>query len=177
MWIDLLSGINIEWDLTNKYISLTSFTIISLNGNAFAHAEANQLNHDSIDLEMLVKEWEWCGMKCQFLPLKIENLNIKDKPIMLARTNDKDGGKEWENDIIPGIKALKEKVPNLNSYIHGHTVVKEETIRNIQLDDSQIKIVNCDLGATPFYRNLRFDSPYDPCVIPYLFEININWGA
>ena len=51
---------------------------------------------------------------------------------------------------------------------------KEETIRNLKLENSEIKIINCDLGATPFYRNLRFENPYDPTIIPYLYEIKMN---
>ena len=52
----------------------------------------------------------------------MEKLEIKDKPIMLARTNDKDGGENWKNDVSTGIIALNEYFNDLKSYIHGHTL-------------------------------------------------------
>ena len=96
---------------------------------------------------------------------------ILDLPLLHARSKD-DAEK-----IVEGLESLKQIIPELESYIHGHTPHNDEPISNHIVDGSVVNVINCDIGMTPIYRALRHENPYDTSIIPFCYEATLLKGV
>jgi len=143
---------------------LGAYSLIGIQGNLFCHAEINGLSHSKVSLKNGLTSLEWCGQKITIKPTLIHNGNTLDNPLYHARLT--------ENDlkIEDYVNTASQLLPHLKRYLHGHTVHSSEPIKPV----GNIEIINLDMGMTPCYRDLRHEKPYNPNVIPYLFQINLN---
>ena len=96
---------------------------------------------------------------------------ILDLPLLHARS------KGDTEKTVEGLEKIKQIIPELGNYIHGHTPHNDEPISNYLVGGTLVNVVNCDIGMTPIYRALRHENPYDTSIIPFSFESQLQKGV
>ena len=142
------------------------FSLVSLVGNTFGHAEPSSFQHSQTDLKSLHSVWNWGGQPLRFVPTVLDCNGIQNAPLFHSRTTEK-GGAQWHDEIAISLLELLQHAPETVRYCHGHTVIKAPDVRQIEVDGRRLEIVNCDLGMTPFYRHLRHGDAYQSSTQPY----------
>ena len=148
-----------------------AFVMLSIGGALTAHAEANGLDSNDVDLEPLELNWEIGGKEVHWIPLMLDKGKGLNRPLYEARTErDQDG---WKSSIQSGLEKLSQHI-KFDVYVHGHSVRQMPDEHEFTLEDgSQVMVAGIDEGMTPHYRHRVEDDAMDPNRRPKLFNYKL----
>ena len=145
-----------------------AFVMLGIGGVLTAHAEANGMVSDDVDLSPIEMKWDISGNEVNWIPLVLDKGKAVNRALYEARTEREMNG--WEKSIQVGLERLNQHV-NFDTYVHGHSVRPMPDVHEFTLEDeSRVVVAGIDEGMAPHYRHRVEDDAMNPNRRAKLFQ-------